>query len=70
MPKEKRRLRRTPDAYVAGVIGGLAEFFDLDPTMCRVVYVLLSIVSVAFPGIIVYLILWMIIPEREESYWY
>jgi len=50
---------------IAGVCGGLGEYFDIDPTMVRVVYVLLSIFSAAFPGILVYLLLWLLIPERE-----
>ncbi len=47
---------------VAGVIGGLSERFDLNVTMLRVVYVVVSILSVAFPGILVYLLLWIIVP--------
>ena len=44
---------------------GIGEYLGLDPTVVRVGYVLLSIFSAAFPGIIIYLILWMLIPERE-----
>jgi phage shock protein PspC (stress-responsive transcriptional regulator) len=47
---------------IAGVIGGLAERFDLNVTMLRIVYVVVSILSVAFPGILVYLLLWVIVP--------
>ena len=50
---------------IAGVCGGLAEYFDIDPTVVRVVYVLVSIFSVAFPGLLIYIILWILIPERE-----
>jgi phage shock protein C len=49
---------------LGGVIGGFAEYFDRDPTLLRVLYVLISIVSAAFPGIFVYLILWVIIPAQ------
>ena len=59
--------RSTKNSMIAGVLGGLAEHFDLDPTMVRVVYVLVSLVSVAFPGIIVYVALWMIIPEDRST---
>lgn len=60
------RLRRSrSDKVIAGVIGGLARYFGMDPTIARVVYVLLSAVSVAFPGIVVYIILWVIMPEGE-----
>lgn len=49
---------------IAGVIGGLAEYFGLDPALSRVVYVLASIFSAAFPGILVYLLLWILIPSE------
>ena len=50
---------------IAGVCGGLGEYFDIDPTAVRVAYVLVSIFSAAFPGILVYIIMWILIPERE-----
>lgn len=50
---------------IAGVCGGLGEYLGIDPTAVRVGYALLSFFSAAFPGVIVYLILWAIIPERE-----
>ena len=66
MSVRTQKLRRSvSDRWIAGVCAGLAEYFGLDPTVVRVGYVLLSILSVAFPGILVYLILWMLIPERE-----
>lgn len=52
---------------IAGICGGIAEYFEIDPTLARVLYVIASIVSVAFPGILVYIILWFIIPEAEAS---
>jgi phage shock protein C len=52
---------------IAGVIGGMAEHFDLDPTMLRVIYVIVSILSVAFPGILVYLVLWAVIPRADQA---
>ncbi|MDO8630072.1 MAG: PspC domain-containing protein [Phycisphaerales bacterium] len=61
-----QRLRRSvADRWVAGVCGGIAEYFGLDPTLVRVIYALLAIFSAAFPGILVYLVLWFLIPERE-----
>ncbi len=50
---------------VAGVCGGLGEYFDIDPTVVRIVYVLASILSAAFPGFLIYVLLWIMIPERE-----
>lgn len=51
---------------VAGVCGGIAEWLGWDPTLVRVAYVLLSILSAAFPGIIVYLVLWILMPRAES----
>jgi phage shock protein C len=50
---------------IAGVVGGLAKYFGVDPTLARVLYVIGSIVSAAFPGILVYLVLWAIVPEGD-----
>lgn len=61
------RLRRSrSNKMIAGVIGGLANYFGFDPTMARVLYVILSVVSVAFPGILVYIILWIVMPQEGE----
>jgi phage shock protein PspC (stress-responsive transcriptional regulator) len=50
---------------IAGVCGGLAEYLDWSPFRVRLVYVLISILSAAFPGIIVYLALWFLMPKDE-----
>jgi phage shock protein C len=49
---------------IAGVCAGLAHHFGLDVALVRVLYVVASILSVAFPGILVYIILWIVIPEE------
>lgn len=49
---------------VGGVVGGLARYFGIDPTLARVLYVSGSILSAAFPGLLVYVVLWMVIPEE------
>ena len=51
---------------IAGVCGGLAQWLGWDATLVRVLYVLLSVLSAAFPGIIVYVILWLIMPPDTE----
>ena len=58
-----RRSRR--DRVIAGVVGGLADYLGLDPGLARIVYVLVSIFSAAFPGIIVYILLWILIPQED-----
>ena len=66
MPDAPRPLRRSrTDRQIAGVMGGLAEHFHLDPTLLRVLYVVGSVLSAAFPGILVYILLWVLIPEAE-----
>jgi len=58
-----RRLTRSSDRMLAGVCGGIANYFDLDPTLVRIGYIVLSICSIAFPGILVYGILWLVMPD-------
>lgn len=58
-----RRLTRSSDKMLAGVCGGIANYFDLDPTLVRIAYVILSICSIGFPGMLVYAILWLIMPD-------
>ena len=59
-----RSLRRSRDnRMLAGVVGGLAEYFDIDATLARIIFVIVSVVSAAFPGIFVYVILWVLMPE-------
>ncbi|MEM0941202.1 MAG: PspC domain-containing protein [Bacteroidota bacterium] len=59
-----RRLFRSHDRLLGGVCAGLAEYFSLDPTLIRISYLVLSVLSAAFPGILVYIILWIVIPSR------
>ena len=54
----------TSERMIAGVCGGLAEYFGWDPTLVRIVYALATIFT-AFAGIIIYLILWIIMPEER-----
>ena len=51
------------DRMIAGVCGGIARYFDLDPTLVRVGYVVLSLFSAAFPGLLLYIILAIIMPD-------
>jgi phage shock protein C len=50
---------------LAGVCGGIAEYFELDPTIIRVLFVLLSVF--AGGGILAYIILWLLIPQEPEA---
>ncbi|HHT22685.1 MAG TPA: PspC domain-containing protein [Bacteroidales bacterium] len=64
MSAQKRLFRSRSSRMIAGVCGGLAETYGWDPSVVRIIYVLLSLFSAAFPGILVYLILWLVIPEE------
>ena len=62
---ERSELRRSNNRMIAGVCGGIAESLNVDPTIVRLVYVLVSFFSAAFPGIIVYIVLWVILPPAD-----
>ena len=51
---------------LAGVCGGIAEWLGWSPTWVRLLFILISILSVAFPGIIVYIILWIVMPNAPR----
>ena len=55
--------RSSSNRIIAGVCGGIAGWLGWNPTTFRVLYVVVSILSVAFPGILVYLILWIVMPK-------
>ncbi len=57
--------RSRHDRMIAGVLGGIARRFGWSSTLLRLAYVLISIASAAFPGILVYLILWLLVPEGD-----
>ena len=63
MRKPVRRSRA--NRMIAGVIGGLAEYWSIDATLARVIFVIVSVISAAFPGILVYALLWLVIPEGD-----
>ena len=58
--------RSSSNRMIAGVCGGLAEWLGWNPTGVRVLYVVVSILSVAFPGILVYLVLWLLMPKASS----
>ena len=66
MPTNKlHRSRRS--RVLAGVCGGIAEWLGWNPTTVRILYVLLSILSAGFPGILVYIILWLLMPQADTA---
>jgi phage shock protein PspC (stress-responsive transcriptional regulator) len=66
-PVEKKSLHRSRrHALLAGVCGGIADWIGWDPTLVRVLFVLVSILSAAFPGTIVYIVLWLLMPLADD----
>ena len=61
---EQKRLLRSNDRVIGGVCGGIAEYLDIDPTVVRVAYTVLTLFTV-FCGILLYPVLWIIIPEKR-----
>lgn len=67
-PAPPRRLTRSSrHRLIAGVCGGIAEYLGVDVTVIRVLYVLVSIISVAFPGILAYIILMFVMPRPDSA---
>jgi len=54
---------------IAGVCGGLADWLGWSPTMTRILYVIVSVVAAGFPGMLVYLILWIAMPNAPAKTW-
>jgi len=63
---ERGPLRKSRDKVIAGVCGGLAEWLGWPANRTRLAYVILSVLSAAFPGILVYVILWVAMPGPES----
>ncbi len=64
----QRRLTKSKNRIIAGVCAGIAEFLGWDVGLVRVLYILISLFSAAFPGTITYIILWIIMPPSADYY--
>lgn len=62
-----KKLTRSNNKMLGGVCAGIAEYFDIDATLVRVIYAVLSCFCVGFPGIILYIILLIIMPQAEQD---
>lgn len=64
--ENKKTLRRSAsDRKLSGVLGGVAEYFDLDPTLVRLFYVVLTFFCAGFPGVLLYIIMALVVPKDE-----
>lgn len=61
---EKKLYRSRTDKMLAGVCGGIGAYLNIDPTVIRVIYVTLSVFSAAFPGLLLYIILAILMPQE------
>jgi len=66
MNQPSRFTRSINDRVLAGVMGGVAHRYGWNSTLLRAIYVVVSVASAAFPGILVYLILWRVMPEGND----
>jgi phage shock protein C len=64
-PRARRLTRSRRHKMIAGVCGGIAEYLDVDVTVVRILYILVSILSAAFPGILAYIILMFVMPRSD-----
>ncbi len=62
----KRLYKSEENRIVAGVIGGLGEYYDIDPTILRLAYIVIAILTAVFPAIVGYIIAMMIVPSRNQ----
>lgn len=61
----EKKLKKSNNKMLAGVCAGFAEYFDLDPTLVRAIYALVSLFSVGFPGLLVYIVLIFVMPAPD-----
>jgi phage shock protein C len=61
----KKLYRSIDKAMIAGVMAGIAEYFNIDVTLVRVLYIFIAIFSAGFPALLVYVICWVIIPSKK-----
>lgn len=60
-----KKLTKSNNKMVAGVCAGIAEYLGWDPTLVRIIYLLLALFSAGFPGLLLYLILCIVMPQHE-----
>ncbi len=62
----QKKLYRSNDKIIAGVLGGVGEYFDTDPTLIRLAYILIAIMTAVVPAIIAYIIAALIVPMKPS----
>jgi phage shock protein C len=62
----EKKLKRSTNKILAGVCGGIAEYFEIDPTLVRICYAALSIFTAAFPGVLLYIVMLILMPQGSD----
>lgn len=62
--EQKRLTRSRTDRMVAGICGGFAEYFQLDPSLVRIGIILVCLITAIFPVCVIYGVMWFVIPEK------
>ena len=65
-PTPKKLMRSRADRKIAGVCAGLAHYYDLDVSLVRVLWFFITLATGACPGIVTYLLAWIIVPSEPE----
>jgi len=60
---KQKKLTRSKNRMIAGVCAGIAEYFDIDPTVVRLIWAVFSVMSIG-AGVIAYIVAWLLMPER------
>ncbi len=63
----EKKLRRSANKKLAGVLAGIAEYCDIDVTLVRIAYLALTIFSAGFPGLLLYILMALLMPEPESK---
>ncbi len=66
-PAPKKLMRSRADRKIAGVCAGMGHYLDLDVTLVRLVWLLVTILAGIFPGVVVYVLAWIVVPEEPAA---
>jgi len=68
MPRERKRLYKSEsDRKITGVLGGVSDYMGIDPSLVRIAYVILTILTGFVPGVFLYLLMAFIVPAEPEA---
>lgn len=63
----EKKLTRSANKILAGVCGGIAEYFEIDPTLVRIAYAALTLFTAGFPGVLLYIIMLLLMPQAPTN---